>query len=66
MPGEGPTWANPKRMERLAGLGSREERTQLRQGVCVEQEWTGLGLNHPGPSSLGKGNQIGPGEMGSQ
>lgn len=36
IPGKGPRWANPREVESLAGSGSQEERTQLRQGVCVE------------------------------
>ena len=58
VPGKGPRWANPKEVERLAGSGSREERTKLRQRVCVEQEqdiWSEQ--NHPGPSIPGKGIQ---------
>lgn len=57
VPGKGPRWANPKEVERLAGSGSREERTELRQSrkwdIWSEE-------NHPGPFIPGKGIQIWP------
>lgn len=67
VPGKGTSWANPRDVEHLTGSGSQEERTQLRQGVCVEWEWDIWSQqNHPGPSTPDKGIQIWPVEIRSR
>ena len=49
IPGEG-----PRGVERLAGSGSRAERTHLRQAVCVQQDrYACLGLAHQGKELMG-------------